>query len=128
MNENEQEFTAAGPWTAILDRETIEALRELGGEEDPHLLEELLELYLVDTLQRIAAVVEADVQGDLEVIRQQAHALKSASANIGALQFSEQWRTIETLAREGAPVSEAIGRMQEMFSEVEHALAELGCS
>ena len=108
----------------VVSADTIEMLMELGGEDDPELLEELIHLYLDDSRVRVKILGDALDGGDLEAIGRSAHALKSASANIGALCFADVCREIETYANAGdsARVQELVGRGQAMHGEVEAVL------
>ena len=75
---------------AILDQGALGRIRALHRPGGPNLLAKVLGLYssssaaLIDTLR---AAAEAQ---DAEGLRQAAHALKSSSANVGALAFAEQ--------------------------------------
>ncbi|MCP3920770.1 MAG: Hpt domain-containing protein [bacterium] len=111
----------------VVSPETIEMLMELGGDDDPELLEELIHLYLDDSCVRVKILGDALVGGDLEAIGRSAHALKSASANIGALCFADVCREIETCANAGdsARMQELVGRGRAMHGEVEVVLRTL---
>jgi signal transduction histidine kinase/DNA-binding response OmpR family regulator len=91
MNDNNEE---------ILDRDVLESLRELGGEDDPEMFLELVELFLDDTPPRIAALERALDAGDAEAVEQAAHALKSSCANLGATKLSSLLREIEYAGKE----------------------------
>jgi len=84
----------------ILDREVIATLRELGGEDDPALFVELVNLFLADTPERLQTMREALDKRDLTAVERAAHALKSSSANLGALGLSHLFREIESAGRE----------------------------
>lgn len=111
----------------VIDAECIEMLRELGGDDDPGLLAELIELYLEDAGTRVRILKDAGAGGDLEAASRAAHALKSASANIGALRFSEMCREIEASANSGGSdeLADLVKRSSVMYAEVESVLAVL---
>jgi HPt (histidine-containing phosphotransfer) domain-containing protein len=108
----------------VIDAGTVDTLRELGGEDDPGLLLELIELFLDDAAERMKTLSAAWDGGDLETVARSAHALKSASANIGALPFSGSCKDVELCAKDGQ--DEAVGKHVErcchMFTEVQEAL------
>lgn len=112
---------------AILDSDTIAALLELGGEDDPELLLELVDLFLGDAAERMQTLTAAWGGGDLETVARAAHALKSASANIGALCFSGACKEVELAAKagEGERVADPVARCRDMFPEVQAALRAL---
>ncbi len=114
---------------AVLDAECLDRLRDLGGPEDPGLLLELIELYLDDAGCRMKDLEFAMCQTDLEAVARAAHALKSSSANMGALVFAEICSGIEAKAREGDAVDELVQQSLSAFDEVCAALRRLqtGC-
>jgi signal transduction histidine kinase/DNA-binding response OmpR family regulator/HPt (histidine-containing phosphotransfer) domain-containing protein len=80
-----------------IDDEVLEELRAvLGGE-----LDRLIRVFLDDAPRQIAALEEAAVQPDFEALREHAHSLKSASANLGAMQLSAAAKRVELGARTG---------------------------
>jgi HPt (histidine-containing phosphotransfer) domain-containing protein len=109
----------------ILDAETLCALVELGGEDDPGLLEELVGLFVDDAGRRVAGILAALDRGDVETVARAAHALKSASANLGAFGFSSACRELETQARQGLSIDEPARLVTRMFPEVASALEQL---
>ena len=111
----------------MLDPETLETLIQLGGEDDPELLIELIDLFLEDSVGRLDVMRESLESGDITQVSREAHALKSASANIGALPFSDRCRELESSAGQSAEeevvplVSAALG----MFAELSEELGRL---
>lgn len=84
----------------VLDLEVIESLRELGGEDEPDLLLELVDLFLDDSQRRIEQMQLALERGNLEEVARAAHTIKSAAANMGARLLSGLCTEIEALARQ----------------------------
>ncbi|MCK0198188.1 ATP-binding protein [Ancylobacter sp. 6x-1] len=79
---------------AVVDDKAIESLRQLGG---PRFVAELMEDYLVDAEVIIQRVIETARRGDLMAFRNEAHALQSCSANVGALALGSlcaPWREL----------------------------------
>ena len=80
-----------------IDDEVLDELRAvLGGE-----LDRLIRVFLDDAPRQIAALEEAAVAPDFEALREHAHSLKSASANLGAMQLSAAAKRVELGARTG---------------------------
>ena len=75
-------------------------LESTGGE--PDFLADLIDMYLDDAPQQIAAMREAALNGRTEGLIQPAHTLKGASASLGAANLAELSRAVELAAREGA--------------------------
>jgi CheY-like chemotaxis protein/HPt (histidine-containing phosphotransfer) domain-containing protein len=67
-----------------LDVEVVAQLRSLAEATDASLLNQIFEAFLSDGFVRLEALRTALAQGDVETLRTAAHALKGASANIGA--------------------------------------------
>jgi len=103
MSLSDHSGTRHGATPEPIDPAVIEALRELGGAEDPGLLVELIDLYLQDAPQRMAEIEQSLASGDWKLLERAAHTLKSASANIGALALSEVCRELECQARRRDP-------------------------
>ncbi len=81
-----------------IDEEVLEELRTvLGGE-----LDRIIRVFLDDAPRQIAALEEAAVMPNLEALREHAHSLKSASANLGAMQLSAAAKRVELGARTGS--------------------------
>lgn len=82
---------------STIDDEVLEELRAvLGGE-----LDRLIRVFLDDAPRQISALEEAAVAPDFEALREHAHSLKSASANLGAMQLSAAAKRVELGARTG---------------------------
>ncbi|MEM6674658.1 MAG: Hpt domain-containing protein [Planctomycetota bacterium] len=117
----------------ILDRDAFAALEELAGLDDPDLVAEIVELYLDDSLVRVSEVESGRRSSEFGRIGSAAHALKSASANIGALTFSEACADLEaaTRVRGGVDLDEIerlCDRAMQMYAEVRTALGLLDCA
>jgi len=81
----------------VLDREVLDELREIAGPETATIID----VFLDDTTPLVRQLQEAAVVPDLEQLRELAHSLKSASANVGALALSAAARRVELAARAG---------------------------
>ncbi len=111
----------------ILDANAIDVLKELGG-DDVEFLTEIIELFLAEGLMRVSEM-HAGLEG-LETGRvlQAAHALKSSSAHVGAVEFSRCCAELESLCRledQGEDLVLTGRRAVAMYSEVQTALKAL---
>jgi len=115
---------------AKLQRETLDAIRELAG-DTPDLLEQIVRLYLESAPTLIAQMHAGFAASDMIAIRNAAHSLKSSSANVGAMDLSKMCSKLEAAARAGAigeDVPEA-SAIEAEYTEVRSALlAEIGMS
>lgn len=112
--------SGAGP---VIEESVINVLQELAGDDDPGLVNDLVELFFEDSIQRMQVVNTAVQEGDFESIARAAHALKSSSANVGALCFSDACGQLEGNCSESSSVDpETVERLvilaEAMYAEV----------
>lgn len=69
------------PQIQLLDREA--ALERLDGDEE--LLQEIIDIFLEDAPRLFLALKQARLDRDQKTTERQAHSLKGASANVGAI-------------------------------------------
>lgn len=100
-----------------LDEDAIESLRRLGG---PQFANELMEDYLHDAEVIIGRIISTARRGDLAAFRNEAHALQSSSANVGAVALSAlcgPWRELRAdELRAGADDLERVARHELMLT------------
>ncbi len=82
-----------------IDFHILQNLRELDDEEDPDFLGELIKIYLLDAPQHLETIKEAIFLGDADSLKLASHTLKSSSANLGAVSFSEVCKELEYMGR-----------------------------
>jgi CheY-like chemotaxis protein len=82
-----------------IDGGTLEALRGLQRPGRLNLVERVIEIFNRDAPRLLAQMQAAIHDGNAEALRNAAHALKSASANVGALALAARCRQIEEQAR-----------------------------
>ena len=87
--------TALPPPPPVLEPEMLDELREIAGDEAMTIVN----LFLEDAPRLVRLMEQASAIPDLEVMREAAHALKSSSANVGALALSAAAKRIELGAR-----------------------------
>ena len=111
----------------VLDMNVIDSLRELGGDSDPDLLVELIDLFLADAPQHVEVIEAALESGDAKALEHAAHSLKSSCANIGALQMSSLCFDLEVMGREQRIEDrpEMASEIRERFSSVQAALSAI---
>jgi len=112
---------------AVLDLSVIEELRELGGEEEPDLVLELIGIFLEDTPKRLAEMTSALEEGNLEGMLRAAHTLKSSAANMGGLALRDVCIEMERTAKAGErdEYQRLTAECQSAFAEFEKALGKL---
>lgn len=99
----------------VLDSEVLNALKELGGTDEPDLFVEIVDLFIQDAEQQVTHLQGALASGDIRLVERIAHTLKSSSANVGALRFSKLCFELEQLGR-AAKVEEAAALVRDVSS------------
>jgi HPt (histidine-containing phosphotransfer) domain-containing protein len=115
------------PDSNVLDMHVVQALRELGGDDDPGLFDEVVELFLTDSKSNVGKLVAALAQRDAATMQRIAHTMKSSSANVGAMRLSKLCFEIEKLGRAGTceGAQALVGEAAKHFEEVSAALSAL---
>ncbi len=100
-------------------------LRAIDG-GDRTFMNEILNLFLADTASRLEATRQAVEQSDADRIRREAHTIKGASANIGAMALREAAFALETAARDGdsSTCGELLARVTFEFQRLGEHLRE----
>ena len=81
-----------------LDPERLKMLEEMLPSED---LRGLLDMYVINTNERIATIRSLAKSGDLAALAKEAHTLIGTSGNVGAARASEMAATLETACKTG---------------------------
>jgi HPt (histidine-containing phosphotransfer) domain-containing protein len=99
-------------------------LQDLVASTDMAFVQELIEAFLEDGREQIAAMRQSLASGDALVFQRAAHSLKSSSASIGALEFSELAKELEMLAKQAnlPAAPEKLEQIASAFPTVEQAL------
>jgi PAS domain S-box-containing protein len=110
-----------------LDRQVIENLRELGGQE---MLSELAEMFIEDAQAAIDTLKGAEERNEAQPIERTAHTLKGSSGNMGATVMAQVCLRLEELGASGdlAGVPGLLVQLEEEFRRVRPALASLSQS
>ena len=85
----------------VLDASVLQQLRKLGERSGRDVLGKVVEHFLAQAPGDISQMRVALEEGDARKLRGLAHGLKSASANLGAVEYSAKCARLESLAREG---------------------------
>ena len=91
-------------------------LRRLQREGRPDIVQEIVNLFFKGATGLLIDLQQGAACGDHEMLHRASHALKSASANIGAVRLSAQCKSLEALAGSG-PVPNAIDLVEAIRAE-----------
>lgn len=75
-------------YIGIVDPSFLDSYGEFQEEGEPDLVSKLIDLFISDTLARLQSLKNAIIAGDSETIKMQAHTIKGASGNVGAVQMA----------------------------------------
>jgi HPt (histidine-containing phosphotransfer) domain-containing protein len=109
---------------AIIDMPTYNQLKELMGAD---FISELIDTYTLETAALIEQLVQALASGETIEFGRSAHSIKSSSASLGALVFSQQARELEMMGKAN-DLTGADKKLQQLsadFLMVKHRLEEL---
>jgi signal transduction histidine kinase/CheY-like chemotaxis protein/HPt (histidine-containing phosphotransfer) domain-containing protein len=85
----------------IVDLARVKELIRMGGQQQPELLSNLVDLYLRDLPGHLQLMKESAEKGDLSSLRATAHRLKGSSLNLGVTLAAGICKEMESRAREG---------------------------
>ena len=109
-----------------LDPAALAALRELNPGDDS-FFQDLIQIFLDDSPQRIAEIEQSLLKGDVRQLTLAAHSLKGSSSNFGAERLRALSEQLELLGRQG-PLGDAPGQLLALkneFARVRTALEAL---
>ncbi len=111
----------------VLQRDSLEALIDLAGPNEPDFFRELVDLFLADSPRKIQALEEALERGEVVVVERVAHAMQSSSAHVGAWMVATAAYEIETRAREVdlAGLVPLVARMQKEMRRAIYCLNQI---
>ena len=106
-----------------IDRSTYDALLAMTG-HDHEFVDDLVDTYLADALDQMAALDAAVEAGDAAALTRPAHSLKSSSLNVGALELGGLARELEEQGRGGQMdgAAERVADVHRLFESVRDAL------
>ena len=116
--------TSATSATSALDASVLANLRALAQATDISLLQEIIDAFLCDSTMRLESLRQAAAEGDAQVLKQAAHALKGASANIGAKVMAALSQELQAMGEEGSTAG-ATPVIEQLEAEFARARSEL---
>ena len=108
-----------------IDPSVLDAIRQLQKPGAPDLVARIVGLYLEDSPRNAQSLRDCLERRDAQGAFRAAHALKSASGNVGARTLASICKDIEVLAHEGR-IDEAVSRTDAFSAEYARVRAALG--
>lgn len=101
-------------------------LHELSG-NDQAFEQELLQIFMEDSHEQLGRLSAAWADGDLNQVRQVAHHIKGASANVGAIAIAHWASQIEAAARSSTadPIAAALDELSQSLQQLEQYISTL---
>jgi HPt (histidine-containing phosphotransfer) domain-containing protein len=91
-----------------VDMELLNAFEELQLDDGSDLLVELIDLYLLDAVQRVSEIREASLATEWISLKRAAHNLKGSSGNLGIRKVAEICQKLEWMDRHDSPETVAV--------------------
>jgi CheY-like chemotaxis protein len=116
--------TAGDNGPSVLDAKVLAQLRQLQQPKGPDLVTKVIGLYLDSSRSLMEKLRSALTCSDAGGVREAAHALKSSSANVGALTLADLAKKLEHIGRE-ANLGAAGSLPEQLFAEYERVIQAL---
>lgn len=107
-----------------LDKKTLPALRKMAGPKATEVVHQIINNYLEEAPQLLQAMCAAAVASDAVALRETAHSLRGASANLGATSLSQLCQALEATATAGSTIG-ALTKVSQIETEYETVKAAL---
>jgi CheY-like chemotaxis protein len=106
-----------------INSEPLAMLRKMGGAT---LVQKVLDIFFTNGPIQLESIKNGMLANDWETVRYATHSLKSAAANVGAIQLSDLARTLEHAARDGFPEIDliAVTALEQAYHEVVNTLQQ----
>lgn len=109
----------------VIDPEAIVRLRELDPTGQQGVVQRVLRAYETSLTRHLGDIASARDGGDLDRLMRAVHTLKSSSAAVGALAFSQRCADIEQAARDARAMPDAT-EIQALLRQGQDVLAAVG--
>ena len=108
----------------VLDSKVLQTFLMTMGTSGTELLSQLIDTYLQESPRFIDAIEQAVNQADAAALDISAHSLKSSSAALGAIRFSQLCQDLEAMGREGQIAGSAaiVEQLKAEYARVEIAM------
>jgi two-component system, sensor histidine kinase and response regulator len=110
--------------SSALSAEVVARLRALEDATEPSLVSQIFTSFLSDGAERIRGLRRSLDGSDTQLLRKTAHALRGASANIGAQHMADIAQQLEALGKSGSTTG-AVALIEEIEAEFERIKAEI---
>lgn len=106
---------------AILD---LDHLKRIVG-DDPAFLRQVLQIFVTNSPKDMSSLMEAVNSGNLEQVAFYSHKLKSASGAIGYLSAHEDFKLVEAMAKEPAPLDKIKEKVESLSEDCAACMVDI---
>ncbi|MFP4123667.1 PAS domain S-box protein [Coleofasciculus sp.] len=99
---------------SVLDPQVLQTFHEMMGESATQMLSQLIDIYLEDTPAMLETLKISLQENNLVSLQRTAHTLKSSSAALGAIKFSQLCQDLENLSK-----SQLMTGVYELVAQIE---------
>jgi CheY-like chemotaxis protein/HPt (histidine-containing phosphotransfer) domain-containing protein len=108
---NNDDGSGGRPRACVLDSSALARIRALDRPGRPSLFARVATLFVTGSTGQVEIIRDALARGDLPAVRAQAHSLKSASANVGAMELARLALALERACDRGdASEAQSLGQ------------------
>jgi len=109
-----------------IDDQVLDSLRRLQQDGRPDIVQQVIQLFLKGAAGLLMDLDDGAATGDAALLYRASHALKSASANVGATVMSTHCKELEALAKSGSvqEAAQLVKDIRENYRTVEARLSE----
>ena len=108
------------PEDSVIDPAAIARLHKVGGDK---LVGQMIDIFLKNAPERVAAARQGIADGDSEAIEQAVHSLKSSAGNYGAVSLQTLAGRIEEQAE-----AKTLEDIPELFHDLEHLYEQVAAA
>lgn len=109
-----------------IDLKVLQSLRQMAGARAPEVVAQIIDDYFIEAPRQILAMRTAIAIKDAAALHQAAHALRSMSANLGAIALSQLCKTLETMDDSSTPTAalNQVSQVEVAYQNVKAALQQ----
>jgi HPt (histidine-containing phosphotransfer) domain-containing protein len=108
------------PHGPVLDQSVWQSVVEMIGADEPAVMVDLIDTFLVDSAKQIDELDRSLAGGDFKTLHRMAHSMKSSSATFGAMYLSRLCQSLELSAKEQCADGTCGSKVQAI--RLEHAI------
>ncbi|MGB3693296.1 MAG: response regulator, partial [Spirulinaceae cyanobacterium] len=112
--------------SSVINAEALEEIKDMAGEDAAEFLVEMIDCYLGESPELMAAIEQAISDDNANALRNSAHSFKSNSATLGATKLTQLCKELELMGKAGTTAGGAdkLSQLQIEYEKAKLALEE----